>query len=89
MNWRLFVTLALLALPYFVLSQKDVALRKRKAINQRLRNGGKLKEGQIVNALDVAYPLKFFESENEYDWSKPARFSEELRGMSVKGEYLE
>ena len=39
--------------------------------------------------MDIAYPLKFFESDTNYDWRRPARFSQKLKEGSGKGEYLE
>jgi len=93
MKWATAVVviwLALAPLCMLVASQKDVALRKRKqSVKQRLRNGGKVEEGHIVNALDIAYPLKFFESDASHDWRRPARYSDALKAASEKGEYLE
>jgi len=90
MKWAYFIALYLVLAPICVVSQKDVALRKRKqSVKQRLRNGGKVEEGHIVSALDIAYPLKLFESEVNYDWRRPARHSDALEAGSGKGEYLE
>lgn len=44
MKWSVILVLWLVLAPMLVVSQKDVALRKRKSIKQRLRNGGKVEE---------------------------------------------
>ena len=63
-----------------IYAQKDNLRKREKKRNarQRAKQGGKLDEGQVVNALDVAYPLKFFEASNNINWRDSAKYSPEL-----------
>jgi len=60
---------------------------RKKNARQRMKDGGKMEEGQIVQALDIAYPLKFFAAENTDTWRSEARYSAELDEISNDGEY--
>lgn len=52
-----------------------------------MREGGNMEEGQVVQALDVAYPLKFFEAGTTENWRSRARYSEEVEAASSEGQY--
>ena len=74
----------------------DVEVRKQQArrarrqkLDQRTKNGARLAKDQIVHALDIAYPLKLFESERSFDWRQHASFSSQLHDFSAGGEYQE
>ena len=82
-----FLCLALL-LVGGVYAQKDKNLRgRRKSARERMKAGGNMEEGQIVQALDIAYPLKFFEAGTTTNWRSQARFSEDIVAASADGQY--
>ena len=72
-----------------IYAQKDNLRKREKKRNarQRAKQGGKLDEGQVVNALDVAYPLKFFEASNNINWRDSAKYSPELESSSSDQSY--
>jgi hypothetical protein len=94
---RLFTIFLLLALLFtLIFGQDDVESRKQQArkarrqkLDQRTKNGARLPKDHIVHTLDIAYPLKLFESDRDFDWRQQARFSAELHELSAGGEYQE
>ena len=80
--------LVVLVIVIAVVHAQNPNLRGRKKnARQRMKDGGKMEEGQIVQALDIAYPLKFFAADNTDNWRSQARYSTELEQSSKDGEY--
>ena len=70
---------AIMLLSEEIWAQKDGNLRKRKKKGRpRVNTAGKLDDGKMVRALDIAYPLGLFDGSMRQDWRNPATYCPKL-----------